>query len=296
MELSVLVPSLNEEENVPELVARVANVFEDHRLRKRGGAELVLVNDGSTDATWSIMTAQQATHAFVVPMRHRRNAGLAAAWRTAIARAQGRLVCIIDADLQYRPEDILALYEALERSGADLAQGFRAQANRERGTRYLLSRGLHHLLNYLFSMQVEDNKSGFLLCRREIFTHLLDYRGNYSYWQIFVGVAARAHGYSSCQVQTAFEPRLRCRSFLGALPVLVVLRASVDVVRAVREYGPHRLIFVDPERYVSPEGEPIDYPVEAPQDEDLFVRATAHDALTRLHRALEGENTNTLTR
>ena len=71
MELSVLVPCLNEEENVPELVARVANVFEDHRLRKRGGAELVLVDDGSTDATWSIMTAQQATHAFVVPIRHR---------------------------------------------------------------------------------------------------------------------------------------------------------------------------------------------------------------------------------
>jgi hypothetical protein len=47
-----------------------------------------------------------------------------------------------------------------------------------------------------------------------------------------------------------------------------------------------RVIFVDPEQYVSPDGRLIHYPVEAPQDEDLFVRATAQDAFTRLRRVL----------
>jgi hypothetical protein len=47
-----------------------------------------------------------------------------------------------------------------------------------------------------------------------------------------------------------------------------------------------RIVFLDPERYVGPDGREIDYPVEAPQNEDLFVRATAREGLTRLHAAL----------
>jgi len=49
-----------------------------------------------------------------------------------------------------------------------------------------------------------------------------------------------------------------------------------------------KVIFVDPEEYVAPDGKRIHYPVEAPQDDDLFVRATAHEALTRLRRARIG--------
>lgn len=236
MELSVIVPCLNETENIRQLVARIGSVFEDPRLGERGGAELILVDDGSTDATWLAMLDASKKHAFVVPLRHARNAGLAAAWRTAMTRARGRLVCILDADMQYRPEDIMTLHDALTRSGAALAQGFRSPIGRRRGSRYFVSRGLHHLLNRLFSMKLSDNKSGFLLCRREVFAHLLDYRGNYTYWQLFVTVAARAKGYSLCEVETTFDARRRGRSFLGDLPILPILRASVDLARAVVEY------------------------------------------------------------
>ena len=47
-----------------------------------------------------------------------------------------------------------------------------------------------------------------------------------------------------------------------------------------------QVIFVDPEAYIAPDGSAIPYPVEAPQAEDLFVRATAHDAFERLHGVL----------
>src|SRR5258708_6905629 len=131
MDLSVIAPCFNEEGNVSELVTRLARVFGDDRLCERGGAEVVIVDDGSTDATWSEVTRMGSVHAFVVPVRHARNLGLAAAWRTGLGHARGRLVCILDADLQYRPEDILALYESLETSRADLAQGYRSLRGRE---------------------------------------------------------------------------------------------------------------------------------------------------------------------
>src|SRR3954447_8014275 len=94
MELSVIVPCLNEEENVGELVARMASGFGAPFLR--GDAELILIDDGSGDGTWAAMTLAKSRHAFVVPPRHRRNAGLAASWRTGVRRARGRLVCILD--------------------------------------------------------------------------------------------------------------------------------------------------------------------------------------------------------
>jgi phenylacetate-CoA ligase len=231
---------LNEADNLPELVARLTDVFDAPRLRQRGGGELILVDDGSTDATWPTMNAAKASHSFVVPLRHESNAGLAAAWRTGILRARGRLVCVLDADLQYRPEDILALHEALERTGADIAQGWRSRWVGKRGARFYISRGLHHLLNGLFEMKLEDNKSGFLLCRREVFADLLDYRRNYTYWQLFVTVAAKAKGYTLCEVETVFDRRRRGRSFLSDVPVLTIARASIDVARALGEYGPRR--------------------------------------------------------
>jgi hypothetical protein len=81
--------------------------------------------------------------------------------------------------------------------------------------------------------------------------------------------------------QIQHDPRARSLLVVGvhADRRLVQMRA--------REQG-LRVIFVDPEEYVAPDGKHIHYPVEAPQDDDLFVRMTAHEALTRLQRARAG--------
>ena len=96
MELSVIVPCFNEEANLPELADRVGEVFRVGRLE--GAAELILVDDGSRDGTWRTIEGLTANHPFVVPKRHPVNRGIAAAWKTGLAAARGRLVCVIDAD------------------------------------------------------------------------------------------------------------------------------------------------------------------------------------------------------
>src|SRR6201988_3020400 len=105
MELSVIVPCLNEEANVPELVSRIGDVL------KVGGidGEVILVDDGSTDGTRAAIEAAHRERPFVNGRRHAENRGIAAGWKTGVAAARGRLVCILDADLQYQPEDILRL-------------------------------------------------------------------------------------------------------------------------------------------------------------------------------------------
>ena len=236
MELSVIVPCWNEADNVGELVARVGRVLDGAWPGDRG--ELILVDDGSTDGTWAAIEQASASRTFVVGARHDRNRGLEAAWRTGLARSRGRLVCLLDADLQYRPEEIPRLHAALVEGAApvDLVQGWRSPVGRARDSRWLISRALNVILNALFAMDLPDNKSGFLLCRREVLSDLLSHRGRYRYFQILVMVAAKARGHTYRLVETPFDPRRAGRSFFGALPIGTSLRALADIARALVEY------------------------------------------------------------
>jgi phenylacetate-CoA ligase len=231
-EITVIVPCLNEEANVPELVARMGEVFAVGNL----DGELLLVDDGSTDGTWAAIEKAQAEHPFLVGRRHPENRGIAAAWKTGVANASGRLCAIIDADLQYQPEDILRLKREREHSAVDIVQGWRSPVGRDKGPRFYYSRGLNSLLNAAFGMRLQDNKSGFVLTTREIFEDLLSYRGQYYYWQSFIMVAAHAKGYTYKEVETLFEPRRAGKSFLDNAPVKPVLRSFVDIGRAFFEY------------------------------------------------------------
>lgn len=233
IELSVIVPCLNEALNLRELTARVLRVFEVGRLR----GELILVDDGSTDDTAAVIRELGAAHPGVVTgCFHPRNQGIAAAWRTGAGAARGELAATIDADLQYQPEDLLRLRRALYDHSVDVVQGWRSAVGRRKDRRFHLSRGLNHLLNGVFSMDLHDNKSGFVMCAREVLLDLLTYEGRYFYWQSFVMVAAHAKGYSYREIETIFEPRRQGVSFLDQAAVKASARSLVDIARAAWEY------------------------------------------------------------
>lgn len=233
MRLSILAPCLNEEANVDELVRRVVAVMNTLPFE----AELVLVDDGSTDGTWAAMLRLREGEARLVLRQHARNLGMVSAWRTAVQAARGELVCVIDADLQYRPEDIPRLLAAREAAGVEFAQGARRYAWPVRGSRYWLSRGLNAVLNVTFGMALPDNKSGYLVCGRAAFAEALAYRGDYHAWQNLVMVAAWARGHRSVSVETVFDPRRRGASFLADVPWRHGALSLLDLARALREYG-----------------------------------------------------------
>jgi glycosyltransferase involved in cell wall biosynthesis len=235
VELSIIVPCLDEEACLPPLLDRLEAMLEANAFVSRGGAEVIFVDDGSTDATWAILESAVRERGFVRAYRHERNRGLVVAWRTGVTHARGRLVCTFDADLQYLPEDIPLLYRALESTGADLVQGSRTE-RRDRGPRLLMSRCLSTLLNVMFGMKLADNKSGFVMCHRHVLTDLFSYRGRYAHWQILLLVAAHAKGYRIHEVPARFDARLAGHSFLSDLPAQVVLHVLADLVRGVVEY------------------------------------------------------------
>src|ERR1700751_1854407 len=122
--LSVVAPCFNEEHVLPEFLQRVGLVL-DGLVRKAGGtAEIVLVADGSRDATWQIMTGAAAKDSRVVAVRLMRNHGHQLALTAGLSISRGERILIIDADLQDPPE-LLPSMMALMDEGADVVYGQR---------------------------------------------------------------------------------------------------------------------------------------------------------------------------
>ena len=228
--LSVIAPCFNEEGNIDVLCDRTLAVFDLLGIE----AEFILIDDGSRDDTWRRIAHRAAIDSRIRAARHEVNRGIEAAWCTGHRECRGHLVCLIDADLQNRPEDIALLYRTYLRTLPDLVQGVRRPVRGVTRCK-LFSRGLNFLLNTLFGMKLRDNKSGFLLCRRDVLRRLLAHRGRYAYFQSLIGVAAGAAGFTIGEVETRFEPRNAGTSFLHRFPVLVSCRILKEMLRFRRE-------------------------------------------------------------
>src|SRR5512133_39892 len=110
-DLSVVIPVRNEAANVRQLCRELVDVL-DASSRT---FELVLVDDGSTDETFSILRELQAGEPRLRVVRFRRNFGQTAAFAAGFAHARGRLIVTMDGDLQNDPRDIPAMVELIER-------------------------------------------------------------------------------------------------------------------------------------------------------------------------------------
>jgi phenylacetate-CoA ligase len=237
--LSVVCPCLNEEANLPLLAERLFVSTKEAGIT----TELVIVDDGSTDGTANVVENLKLEHGDALRcVRHERNRGIPASWRSGVDAARGTYVCLIDGDLQNPPEEVVTLYLRLLESAADLAQGTRSSIGRLRDSRLLLSRLLNVLLNLVFGMRAKDSKSGFMLGPRSVMDDVLTHRGTYRHFQTFISVSAHAKGYSILEVETLFESRYAGESFLAGRSLATSLDAFADLVPAVIEFriGAHR--------------------------------------------------------
>jgi dolichol-phosphate mannosyltransferase len=120
-DLGIVVPAHNEEVNLPVLAAELESVLGPAGVR----FELLLVDDGSRDRTRDVIRELAASRASVRGLLLSRNFGHQAAISTGLAHVRGRAVAIMDADLQDRPEDLLALYRMWQSERADVVYAVR---------------------------------------------------------------------------------------------------------------------------------------------------------------------------
>lgn len=121
MDLSLIVPVLNEDESLPELTAWIEKVCGSAFLT----FEIIFIDDGSSDSSWKIIDSLSREKDFVKGVRFRRNYGKAAALHTGFHEASGEVVITLDSDLQDSPDEIPGLFRMIKEDGYDLVSGWK---------------------------------------------------------------------------------------------------------------------------------------------------------------------------
>ncbi len=121
MNISIVIPLLNEEESLPELCAWIERVM----IANNYSYEVILIDDGSKDNSWKVIEGLSSKNLNVKGIKFRRNYGKSAALNVAFEAALGEVVITMDADLQDSPDEIPELYKMITVDGLDLVSGWK---------------------------------------------------------------------------------------------------------------------------------------------------------------------------
>ncbi|MGH7350398.1 MAG: glycosyltransferase family 2 protein [Candidatus Rokuibacteriota bacterium] len=219
LDLSIVVPVYNEEENLPLLWSEIRAVLEPIGLRY----EVIFVDDGSRDRSAEVVRAFRERDERVRLLRLKVNAGETAAADAGLNAVRGRHVVVMDADLQNDPRDIPAM---LERLGQwDAVTGWRV--NRAAGdswVRRLSSRLANRVRNRLSDETIQDSGCTFRAFRRECLRDLVLYEG----FHRFIPTLLRMRGFRVVEIPVNHRPRRFGRSKYGIGNR--ALRALVDLL------------------------------------------------------------------
>jgi len=121
MQLSIVIPLLNEEESLPELYRWITEVMKQHNFTY----EIIFLDDGSTDNSWQIITDLAGKDSHIKGVKFRRNYGKSQALHAGFKMAKADVVITMDADLQDNPEEIPELYRMISQENYDLVSGWK---------------------------------------------------------------------------------------------------------------------------------------------------------------------------
>lgn len=121
MDLSIVIPLLNEAESLPELKSWIEKVMQEEGY----SYEIIFIDDGSTDRSWKMIREFSAQSPHIKGIRFQRNYGKSAALQKAFEVVQGEIVVTMDADLQDNPEEIPGMIDMINNEGYDLVSGWK---------------------------------------------------------------------------------------------------------------------------------------------------------------------------
>lgn len=214
--VSVLVPAKDEAENLPLFMEQAADAFAGFPH----GFEVIVIDDGSTDDSWTVLERLKARYPFLRTARHRSRRGIADALRTGYLAARGDILVFYPADLQFKPADIPRLVAPIIADEADMVTGFK-EGKYEKA---FVSSIYNRLSRALFRVPVRDLNS-VKAYRREI----MDALPTRPDWHRYMIVIAAAQGYTVTEIPVPLYPRHAGRSKfgLGRIPVGVLDMFSV---------------------------------------------------------------------
>jgi len=227
LDISVVVPVLNEEESLPHLYQRLTEALSESGY----SYEIIIVDDGSTDRSFEIMAGFQAQDERVRVVRFRRNYGQTPAFVAGFDRARGDVVITIDADLQNDPADIPALMAKIDED-YDVVSGWRVDRQDRFLDRRLPSIVANNMIRWATGVDIHDNGCSLKAYRREV---LQDVR-LYGEMHRFIPALAYAAGGRVTEIPVQHHPRRYGKAKYGLSRTLKVF-LDILAVRFLTSYS-----------------------------------------------------------
>jgi len=205
LNISVIIPLLNEAESLEELHQRLTEVLETLGQ----SFELIFVDDGSNDNSFEVLKGLHANDQHVRVIQFRRNYGKAAAIYAGFQQVRGEIILTMDADLQDLPEEIPRLVAKLQ-DGYDLVSGWKIK-RRDPFSRKIASRLFNLTVSLLTGIRLHDFNSGFKCYRKEVTQEIKIYGELHRY----IPVLAAWKGFKISEVEVQHRPRRYGRSRYG---------------------------------------------------------------------------------
>jgi dolichol-phosphate mannosyltransferase len=186
MQLSLVIPLYNEAESLEQLHREICEVAQENHY----DLEMIFVDDGSTDQSWSIIEKLAAEDSKVSGIQFRRNFGKAAALQAGVNAAKGDIVMTLDADLQDDPKEIPDFLRQLEDYKLDVVSGWK-QRRHDPWHKVFPSRVFNGMISFMTGVKLHDHNCGMKCYRREVLSEVALYGERHR----FIPVLAAARGF-----------------------------------------------------------------------------------------------------
>jgi len=168
MDISVIIPLLNESESLPELTSWIEKVMKDHSF----SYEIIFVDDGSTDGSWKVIGKLAENNGNIHGISFRRNYGKSAALFCGFEKAQGDVVFTMDADLQDSPDEIPEMYDMVKNGGFDIVSGWKQHRKDNALTKNLPSKLYNATARKITGIKLHDMNCGLKAYRNEVIKNI----------------------------------------------------------------------------------------------------------------------------
>ncbi|MGC4034998.1 MAG: glycosyltransferase family 2 protein [Chitinophagaceae bacterium] len=164
MDLSIVIPLINEAESLPELTAWIEKVMNDHGY----SYEIIFVDDGSTDNSWDIIEELRTKNHHIKGIKFQRNYGKSAGLNEGFRAATGDVIITMDADLQDSPEEIPELRRMIIEDGYDIVSGWKKKRYDNTFTKNIPSKIYNAITRRMSGIKLHDFNCGLKSYRKNV--------------------------------------------------------------------------------------------------------------------------------
>ena len=168
MDISVVIPLLNEEESLKELYDWIVKVMQSNRY----SYEILFIDDGSTDNSWNVIEALSLKNPNVKGIRFQKNYGKSQALNAGFIEANGDVVITMDADLQDSPDEIPELFELINNNGFDLISGWKKKRYDSKIRKNLPSKLFNAAARKTSGLKLHDFNCGLKAYKKEVIKNI----------------------------------------------------------------------------------------------------------------------------